>query len=85
MSIFFQDLEKVYFEEQLNSWTVKKILERWCTVLDNYWMGCVGKMRDLIMSCPLLKPFLNPDESFWSVDEIESLDIPVEGMEKPSK
>ena len=84
MSIFFQDLGKVYFEESLNSWTGKEILKRWCTVLDNYWMGCVGKIRDLIMSCPLLKPFLNPDESFWSVDEIESLDIPVEGMEKPS-
>lgn len=100
MSTFFQNLDKAYFEEVTEeSLTAKIVLERWCNVLGDYWEGCMGNsnnIKRLLLSCPLLSPFLDQktlksleihkeDRSIWSEDEVKSFDIPAEVITNPSE
>ena len=62
ISLFFQDLDKVYFLQDINtSWTLGSLIAGWCKVLADYWEGCDGDMESLLLSYPMLKPFLNKE------------------------
>jgi hypothetical protein len=40
MSVFWQDLDNIYYSEPFNKWGLENILTGWCNVLDEYWKEC---------------------------------------------
>jgi hypothetical protein len=40
MSVFWQDLDNIYYSKAFNEWKLENILTGWCNVLEDYWKEC---------------------------------------------